>query len=122
MTGHDIIVIGASMGGIETLKDLIKSLPGDLSASLFVVQHTYSHAPALLGEVLGRAGALDCANAKDGEPIRHGRIYVAPPDYHLLLKNDHVRLSRGPKENRVRPAIDPLFRSAAAGSGFCRLR
>jgi two-component system, chemotaxis family, protein-glutamate methylesterase/glutaminase len=78
-----------------------------------VVLHIPPEGPSLLPEILDRCSQLLAVHAVDGEPIRHGRIYVAPPDYHLLLQNGHVQLSHGPRENRSRPAIDPLFRSAA---------
>jgi len=117
MPGHDIIVIGASAGGMEVLQALVGGLPPDLPAALFVVWHMPGHSVGVLPEVLGRAGLLPAAHARDGEPIESGRIYVAPPDRHLLLEPSHVRLTRGPKENHFRPAVDPLFRSAAAAYG-----
>jgi two-component system chemotaxis response regulator CheB len=115
--GRDIIVIGASAGGIEALKALVKGLPPDLPAALFIVQHLAPHATSWLPRILTRAGPWPAAHPCDGEPITCGRIYVAPPDYHLTLASGHVHLSRGPKENGVRPAIDPLFRSAASTYG-----
>ena len=117
MAGHDIIVIGASAGGMEALKVLVAGLPPDLPAAVFVVWHLPAHSGSVLPYVLDRAGPLPAAHARDGEPIAHGRISVAPPDRHLLLENGHVRLTRGPKENHFRPAIDPLFRSAAVTYG-----
>lgn len=113
MPGHDIIVVGASLGGVEALTELVRDLPADLPAAVFIVIHTPATAPGLLGPILDRRGPLRAAPAADGEPIRHGRIYVAPPNHHLLVHGSHVALSRGPRENRCRPAIDPLFRSAA---------
>lgn len=112
--GHDIIVIGASAGGIEAVAALAKTLPADLPAALFVVVHTSAESPGYLAAILQRAGELPARVAVDGEPVRPGAILVAPPDQHLLLSAGRVRLSRGARENRCRPAVDPLFRSAAA--------
>lgn len=117
MPHHDIVVIGASLGGVETLSDLARQLPSDLPASVFVVLHTTPESPGVMGQILDRSGPLKAAAAKDGEPIERGRIYVAPPDRHLLVQEGRVRLSRGPRENRCRPAADPLFRSAATTYG-----
>jgi two-component system chemotaxis response regulator CheB len=109
----DIIVIGASVGGIEALRTIAGGLPQDFPASVFVVLHTAAEAPDVLADILDRAGSLPAAYATDGEHIQAGRIYVAPPDRHLVIEPNRVRLTRGPKENRFRPAVDPLFRSAA---------
>ena len=117
MPGHDVIVAGASAGGMEALQVLVAGLPAHLPAALFVVWHMPPHSFGVLPDVLDRAGPLPAAHARDGEPIAPGRVYVAPPDRHLLLEPGHVRLTRGPKENHFRPAIDPLFRSAAVTSG-----
>jgi two-component system chemotaxis response regulator CheB len=113
MPGHDIIVIAASAGGVEALKAMVKYLPQDLPASIFVVLHVPANGTSVLPSILTRSGQLPAAHAKDRESIEHGRIYVAPPDYHLLVKRDHVLLTRGPKENSNRPSADPLFRTAA---------
>jgi two-component system, chemotaxis family, protein-glutamate methylesterase/glutaminase len=113
MLDHGIVVVGASAGGVEALADLAASLPGDLSAAVFVVLHLPATGTSALPEILHRHGPLPAAHVRDGEPIRPGRIYVAPPDHHVLLRTGHVHLSRGPRENGHRPAIDPLFRSAA---------
>jgi two-component system chemotaxis response regulator CheB len=110
---RDIIVVGASMGGVEALSKLASQLPADLPAAVLVVQHTSAESPGLLGEILNQRGALPAAIAEDREPLEHGRIYVAPPDRHLLLTEGGVRVVYGPRENRARPAIDPLFRTAA---------
>jgi two-component system chemotaxis response regulator CheB len=113
MSARDIIVIGASVGGIEALRTIAGGLPKDLPAAVFVVLHTSPEAPGILADILDRAGALPALFAVDGERILPGRIYVAPPDKHLVVEPNRVRLTRGPKENRFRPAVDPLFRSAA---------
>ncbi len=117
MPRHDIIVVGASAGGVEALTTLIRTLPADLPAAVFVVLHIPPQSPSLLPTILNRAGVLDAVQATDGAPIQHGRIYVAPPDNHLLLERGHIRVVHGPKENRHRPAVDPLFRTAALAYG-----
>jgi two-component system, chemotaxis family, protein-glutamate methylesterase/glutaminase len=113
MPEKDIVVIGASAGGIYALRELVGALPDGFRAAVFVVMHTSPQSPGVLGEILARAGSLPAANARNGERIEPGRIYVAPPDHHLVLEPGVVRVTRGPKENRFRPAVDPLFRSAA---------
>jgi two-component system chemotaxis response regulator CheB len=117
MSGRDIVVIGASAGGVEALGSLVATLPADLPAAVFVVLHIPSSGKSVLPAILQRQGRLPAAHAVDEEPIEHGRIYVAPPDHHLLLHSGIVRVVRGPRENGYRPAIDPLFRSAAHSFG-----
>ena len=115
--GRNIIVIGASAGGVQALQELMGGLPGQFPAAVFVVVHTSPDSPGILPQILERAGPLPAAHAKNGERIRHGHVYVAPPDSHLLIKHGHVELSRGPSENGFRPAVDPLFRTAARAYG-----
>jgi two-component system, chemotaxis family, protein-glutamate methylesterase/glutaminase len=110
---RDVVVIGASMGGVEALKRLLGCLPADLPASLFIVLHTADHEPGLLARVLGRASRLPVETAEEGRRFASGHVYVAPPDRHLIVGHDHVHVRRGPREHGARPAIDPLFRSAA---------
>src|SRR5689334_8559531 len=98
MPGHDIIVIGASAGGVETLTRLVGDLPADLPAAVFVVLHVPASGRSLLPEILKRHGPLQAVHPDDGEEILAGRIYVAPPDMHLLIKNGRVRTTRGPRE------------------------
>jgi two-component system chemotaxis response regulator CheB len=117
MPGHDIIVIGASAGGVEAISQLARQLPGNLPAAIFVVLHVPAHSPSMLPQILNRKGALTALHPADGEAIRNGRIYVAPPDFHLLVEPGRVRLTRGPRENGHRPAVDPLFRTAARAFG-----
>lgn len=117
MPGKDIVVIGASAGGIEVLQRLAAALPLDFAASIFVVIHTAPHSPGVLAAILDAAGPLSATNAKHGERFTPGHIYVAPPDHHLLVTPQRIELTRGPRENRFRPAIDPLFRSAAQTYG-----
>src|SRR5689334_21556883 len=109
----DIIVIGASAGGISTLSELVKLLPEDLDAAVFVVVHIPRHSSNLLPRILSRKGVLPASSPVEGEKIERGRIYVAPPDQHMLIKPGRIRLVHGPRENGSRPAIDPLFRTAA---------
>ena len=106
-------MIGASAGGVETLSKLVAGLPSDLPAAVFIVLHLSSGSPSVLPRILNRAGALSVSTPKHGEDIQPGRIYVAPPDDHLLLKPGQIHLARGPKENGHRPSIDVLFRTAA---------
>lgn len=113
----EIIVVGASSGGLGAFEALISQLPPDLPAAMFIVWHISPDYPSLLPQILARFTSLPVAHAIEGEPIKKGRIYVAPPDHHLLVELGVVRLSRGPKENRFRPAIDVLFRSAARSYG-----
>ena len=115
--GHDLIVIGASSGGIEALIALLGWLPADLAAALCIVVHTSPEAPGLLPAVLGRRTPLPVSQAIDGERLQAGHIYVARPDHHLLVESGRIRVTRGPRENRHRPAVDPLFRSAALTYG-----
>ncbi len=110
----NIIAIGASAGGIQALRTVAATLPAGLPASLLIVQHLAPTSPGALPEILDRAGPLAAVFAQDAEALEPSKIYIAPPDRHLLVDEDsRLRLSRGPKENLARPAIDPLFRSAA---------
>ena len=107
-------MIGASAGSLEALKDLVVQLPEDLPAAIFVVMHVRADAPSLLADILNERTPLTAKQAEDGQSIRHTLICVAPLDRQMLLSERHVRLTRGPRENRFRSAIGPLFRSAAA--------
>lgn len=109
-----VVVIGASFGGVSALLDLMGALPPDFPAIVAVVLHTGPQ-HSILPELLSRRGPLPARHARDGEPPVPGTLYVAPPDFHLAVTSDALCLSRGPRENRARPAIDPLFRSAALG-------
>ena len=117
MPRHDIIVVGASAGGVGALSELVATLEPDLEASLFIVLHLAATPPSVLPQILARRTPLPVAHARDGEAIRRGRIYVAPPDHHLRIAADGVQVTRGPRENGHRPAVDPLFRSAASAFG-----
>jgi two-component system chemotaxis response regulator CheB len=117
MAARDIITIGASAGGVEALVKLVEALPVDLPAAVFVVLHVPSYGPSHLPEILSRRGPLPAAHARHGEAIAAGHIYVAPPDHHLRVRDGTVVLTRGPHENRSRPSVDALFRSAAREHG-----
>jgi len=116
-TRFAVIAIGASAGGVEALCEVVAGLPADLPAAVFVVLHVSARTPSVLPRILGRHCALPVAHPRDGERIEAGRVYVAPSDYHLLVRGDHLHLLHGPRENGVRPAVDPLFRSVARGYG-----
>jgi two-component system chemotaxis response regulator CheB len=109
-----IIVIGASAGGVPAISALVSRLPGDLDAAVFVVLHIPAHTPSHLASVLGRVATLPVQAAVDGDPLVASRIHVAVADRHLMVDHDRMRLTYGPREGRMRPAIDVLFRSAAA--------
>jgi two-component system chemotaxis response regulator CheB len=117
MAGRDIVVIGASAGGLAAFRTIVSALPADFPAAIFVVQHMASSAPSLLPELLGAFSSLPARHPDDGEAIERGTIYVAPPDHHLVIQPGHLHLVRGPKENGFRPAIDATFRSAALAYG-----
>jgi two-component system, chemotaxis family, protein-glutamate methylesterase/glutaminase len=108
-----IVVLGTSSGGIEALRTIVAALPEDFPVALCVVMHTAPEGPGVLPDILDRASRLLALHPRDGERLKPGRIYVAPPDYHLVLEPGRLRVTKGPRENRFRPAIDPLFRSAA---------
>lgn len=112
-----IVVIGGSQGAIEALLEIVKVLPRDLGAAIFIVVHLPVEANSYLPNMLTRAGQIRAAHPADREPIRTGQIYVAPPNYHLTLEYGEMHALKGPRENRHRPAIDPLFRTAARSFG-----
>jgi two-component system chemotaxis response regulator CheB len=110
---RDIIVIGSSAGGLPALIDVVTALPAGFPAAILVVQHVPPYSTSNLHHILNRAGPLQAVVAQDGQPIEAGTIYVATPDHHLLVESDKLVVRRGPKENRFRPSVDALFRSAA---------
>jgi len=112
-----IVVVGASAGGVEGLESLVAGLPADLPAAIFIVLHIRPDVVSNLPRILGTRGALPALHARDGDEIRPGHIYIAPPDHHLLVDGSHMAVKKGPKENRFRPSIDALFRSAAYAHG-----
>src|SRR5256714_8926179 len=107
------IVIGASAGGVEALQDVVARLPADLPAPACVVLHVAPYVASFLPAILSRAGSLPAVHPPNGTPLEPGVIYVAPPDHHLLIEDGALAVTKGPKENRFRPSIDALFRSAA---------
>ena len=112
-----VVVIGASAGGIEAVARVIGDLPADIRAAFFVVVHLNASVPSMLAQILGRRTALEVLPAADGLPIQAGRVYTALPGFHLLIDGEVMRLGRGPLQNNFRPAVDPLFRTAAEAYG-----
>jgi two-component system chemotaxis response regulator CheB len=113
MITRDIIVVGASAGGVAALKAFVKQIPKDFKGYIFIVLHIPAYTKSELPWILSQAGPLEAVHPKDGEAIQSGKIYIAPNDFHLILEEGRVLVKRGPKENRFRPCIDALFRSAA---------
>jgi len=117
LANRDVLAIGTSAGGFEALRFLAGEFPANLPASVLVVIHLSSQFRSTLDAILSQAGPLPATFAKDGERMKKGRIYIGPPEQHLLVEGDVIRLGMGPRENNSRPAIDPLFRSAALCCG-----
>lgn len=117
MAARDIIVIGASAGGFEAVQRLVALFPADLRAAILVTVHLVERGEGILPGMLNQVGSLFAKNAEDGELIQEGRIYVAPPDYHLTFEDNRIQLSHGPRENMQRPCINVMFRSAANAFG-----
>jgi two-component system chemotaxis response regulator CheB len=114
---RNIVLIGASAGGVESLQSLFAELRSDLNASFFVVLHIPAHSPSMLERILQAVTSMHVTFAHDGQPIMPDTVYVSTPDRHLMVERQHIRITRGPKECRVRPSIDVLFRSAALAFG-----
>jgi two-component system, chemotaxis family, protein-glutamate methylesterase/glutaminase len=114
---RDIVVIGGSAGSIGPLKLILRSLPSDFPASIFVVVHISADSPTMLATLLSNASHLSALHPQDHEKIQHRHVYIARPDHHLTIEGTTIRVLRGPRENRHRPAIDPLFRTAAREYG-----
>ena len=114
--GRDVIVVGGSAGGIDAAIELCRSLPSEIPAAIFLVIHLAHGQKGALSEILSHS-KIPVSTALEGEAIRHQHVYVAPPDCHLLLSRERVRVQRGPRYNRHRPAIDPLFHSATRAFG-----
>jgi two-component system chemotaxis response regulator CheB len=112
-----VLAVAASAGGFEPLKDLMMQLPTDLALSVLIVVHIPPDHPTLLAKLLDRVSAYEVLQAADGMPVESERAYVAPPDHHMTLFQRYIRVTSGPRENRVRPAADPLFRSTARWYG-----
>src|SRR5215472_15360854 len=113
----DFIVVGGSAGAVEAMQLLVQSFPADFPAAVFMVLHVPADTPSMLPHILSHSGLLPAKHPQDREPIHPGNIYVAPADRHLTIEDGMVRVRRGPRENRHRPAIDPLFRTAARARG-----
>ena len=113
---RDLVVIGASAGAVQVLLDLAAQLPADFAAAVLVVLHVGSHR-SMLPDLMRNPGAIRARHAADGDLLQTGTLAIAPPDLHMLVDDGRIRLRRGPKENHARPAIDPLFRSAALAHG-----
>jgi two-component system, chemotaxis family, protein-glutamate methylesterase/glutaminase len=117
-SARDIIVIGASAGGVEALRRVVSALPSDIPAAIFIVMHIPAWHDSALPAILSRCSSIPAVHPKSGDPVEHGRIYVAPPDQHLIIDSaNQVQLWHGPKENGFRPSINALFRSAAVTFG-----
>lgn len=114
---HDIVVIGASAGGVTAVSELVRRLPSGFPASVFIVLHLSRDSPSLLSQLLDQLGPLPVRTAEDRDPIRPGMVYVAPRDRHMTLRAGQVRVSFGPHQDHHRPSIDVLFRSAALAYG-----
>lgn len=117
MANRDLVVIGASAGGTEATKQLLHSLPATLDAAVLIVIHTSNHVGSMLPQVLQRASRLPVVQPTDWTRIEKGTVYIAPADRHMIVEGDLLRIIQGPRENLHRPAIDPLFRSAASSYG-----
>ncbi|HYG88095.1 MAG TPA: chemotaxis protein CheB [Azospirillum sp.] len=117
MISRDIIVIGASAGGLQALRSLVGALPPRFDAAVFAVLHIGPHSPGYLPQLLAMAGPLPACHPYNGQRIEKGRVYVAPSDHHMRLTHDAIRLDRSPKVKHTRPAADPLFQSAAEAFG-----
>jgi two-component system chemotaxis response regulator CheB len=114
---RDIIVIGGSAGSFDALKQIVGRFPPDFPAAVFIVIHLSPRTRSYLPDILQKASSMLVVRASEGAPIRNGTIYVTPPDRHLLISEDHIHLSRGPKEGLQRPSINAAFRSAATSYG-----
>ena len=117
MAGRDLVVIGGSAGAVEALTSLLARIPPRIGSTILVAIHRSPELPGAMPEVLSRCGSLPVSYAVEGEEFRPGHVYIAPPDHHLLVSGERLRVTRGPREHGFRPAIDPLFRTAAREHG-----
>jgi len=114
---NKIVVVGASAGGIPALQTIVSQLPADFPAPILVVVHVSGSHESVLPKILTRSGELEAVHPYNGERIQPGKIFVAPPNYHMVVIDHHIQLKSTHKENLHRPAVDPLFRSAARSHG-----
>ena len=112
MATKRVVVLGGSSGSLEIVRRIASQLPAGLPAAVCVVLHTAPESPGVVPSIIGNTTALPTSSAETGMRLDNGHIYVAPPDHHLVIEPGRLRITRGPKENCFRPAIDPLFRSA----------
>lgn len=112
--GQAVVIAGASAGGVEALVELVRSLPADFPHPMLVVLHVSPTGTSVLPAILSRACRLPVGAPADGEELRPGHVYVAPPDNHMVVEDSRLRLSQAPRENGHRPAIDPTMRTAAS--------
>ncbi|MDK1377479.1 MULTISPECIES: chemotaxis protein CheB [unclassified Sinorhizobium] len=117
MGRRDVIAIGGSTGAVGALKELLRELPSDLAATVFVVIHVGARGKDLLADIFNAHAKIPVTTATEGERVERGHAYVAPADHHLLVVDNVIRLGRGPRENWARPAIDPLLRSVGVNYG-----
>src|SRR5262245_14981732 len=114
MPDGNLVVIGGSAGAVDVIRRIVARLPHELNAAVCIAIHIAPNSPRALAEMIGGQADIPVNFATDGEAVRHGHVYIAPPDWHLLVDGERLKLTRGPRENGFRPAIDPLFRTAAA--------
>jgi two-component system, chemotaxis family, protein-glutamate methylesterase/glutaminase len=117
MEPRDVVVIGGSAGSLRPLRELVAALPADMPGPVAVTIHIAEQARSQLPRILSYSGPLPAVHARAGDPLKPGRIYVAPPGYHLLMPGGTIELSHGPRVNRARPAVDAMFASAARWFG-----
>lgn len=112
-TARRIVVIGASAGGVEAIRSLLAELPAEFPAPVCIVLHISPESPGAMAQILQRTARLPVSMAVEGCRLQPGHVYLAPPDRHLLVEPSRMKVTKGPREHNFRPAIDPLFRSAA---------
>ena len=117
MNGRDVLTLGFSRGGTESVVEVLSGFRPERPVSVFLVQHRPRTPARYLEQILGGASRLPICFVQSNQPVQPGCVYIAPPDQHLMVWRDRLWLSHGPRENRSRPAIDPLFRSAAVSYG-----
>ena len=114
---RDVILIGASAGGVEAISKVLAGLPKDFNAAIAITLHRGASHASLLTEVLGARSKLEVVQARNAEPFSQGRVYLAPPDHHLTFSGGFIELDHGPREQHARPSVDVMFRSGARDFG-----